>query len=177
MSRYEEAQWVSRHRWSEAMSHGCRAGDRVLINAAEAMVFIRNPPVGLQPEQASWMGYTREEQNCAPSCIVAGSANRRIVVASFAVDAWGRIERRYNARLLCQCAGSSVQPGFAGLRQNVGNCRRRSFNDRVSGNGHVFNKTAAIGQRNRRCTLDPVHAKNQTIFLRNGAGLRRAGRP
>src|SRR6478672_11378789 len=156
------------------MRHGSRTSDRVLINAAEAMVFVRNPPVGLQPEQASWMGHTREEQNCAPSCIVAGSANGRIVITSLAVDAWGRIERRYNARLLRQGAGSLVQPGSAGLRQSAGDCRRRSFNDRVSGNGHVFNETAAIGQRNRRCTLDPVHAENQSILLGNRAGY--AGR-
>ena len=84
----------------EAMSHGCRAGERVLINAAEAMVLVRNPPVGLQPEQASWMGHAGEEQNCAPSGIVAGSADRRIVVTRLAVDAWRRIARRYNARLL-----------------------------------------------------------------------------
>ena len=78
----------------EAMGQACRAGDRVLINAAEAMVFVRNPPVGLQPNQTSGMGHAGEEQDGAPSGIVAGSANRRIVVTSLAVDAWRRIERR-----------------------------------------------------------------------------------
>ena len=94
----------------EAMGHGSRAGDRVLINAAETIVFIRNPPVGLQPEQASRMGNAAQEQDRAPGCVVAGSANRRIVVTSLAVDAWRRIERRDNARLLGQRGGGLVQP-------------------------------------------------------------------
>ena len=167
------------HRWLEAMSHGSRAGDRVLIDAAEAMVFIGDPPVGLQPEQASRMGNAAQEQDRASPGIVAGSANRRIVVTSLAVDAWRRIERRGNARLLGQRGGGLIQPCPAGLGQNAGNCRRRSFNDRIGRDGHVLNERRGsvrilLIERGWSCRLDEVNAENQTVFLRDRAG--RAGR-
>ena len=39
-----------------------------------------------------------------------------------------------------QGAGGLVQPCFTRLRQRASYCRRRSFNDRIARDGHVFNE-------------------------------------
>ena len=157
----------------EAMAERCCPGDGIHIDAAEAELLVRYPPVGLQEQQAARMSNAGCKQNAA---FCRDRIGRSLCAASSkrAADAWRRsgnahgLDARFHGRQRAGCK----QPGprLRHCAEECGRAREQRVYKRIIHHGHVFKETA-VRQHGRCGALNKVDAQNQRVSHGSSAAV------